>query len=342
MLQKKHKTIIITSVIFILSLSLMFLYLFNDSVKSIANIIIVSFILSYVLMPVRDVIEEKFKIGRKVSAIIIILLILVIVIGFIVILVPTLFNEISNISNIFDGIGTFLENLYIRLKLNDFPVVNDIYNRVIEKGNYMLNEFSTIAIDNILTISNNIISLAVIPVITYYFLSDGRMFFNKCLLIFPAEKRGLIKKIISDIDKVLSKYIAGQFLLCIIIGVLTFLLLIIFKVKFPLWISLLNAAFNIIPYFGPIFGAIPAIVVAFVDSPIKGLYIILGMIIIQQLEGNILSPKITGNSINMHPFIIIILLIIGDKFGGFMGMILVVPIAVIIKVLYDDVNYYLF
>ena len=67
-----------------------------------------------------------------------------------------------------------------------------------------------------------------------------------------------------------------------------------------------------------------------------------GMIVIQQIEGNILSPQITGNSINMHPFIIIILLLIGDKFGGFMGMILVVPIAVIIKVIYDDINYYLF
>lgn len=104
----------------------------------------------------------------------------------------------------------------------------------------------------------------------------------------------------------------------------------------------MNAAFNIIPYFGPIFGAIPAVVVAFIDSPIKGLYIMLAMIVIQQIEGNILSPQITGNSINMHPFMIIILLLIGDKFGGFMGMILVVPIAVIIKVIYDDINYYLF
>lgn len=342
MLLKKHKRIIAVSIICILTLSLILLYLFNDSVKSISNIIIVSFILSYVLIPIRDVIEEKFKIGRKISSMIIILLILLIVISTIVVLIPTLFNEISNISNIFDTIGTFLENLYSKLKLDDFPVVNNIYNRAIEKGNYMLNEFSTSAIDKILTTSNNLISLAVIPVIMYYFLSDGRTFFNKTLLIIPAEKRGFIKNIISDIDKVLSKYIAGQFLLCIIIGVLTFLLLIIFKVKFPLWISLLNAAFNIIPYFGPIFGAIPAIVVAFIDSPIKGFYIILGMAIIQQLEGNILSPKITGNSINMHPFIIIILLLIGDKFGGFMGMILVVPIAVILKVLYDDINYYLF
>lgn len=342
MLKKRHKILLIKSLAILLLLSLFLLYLFNDSIKNIINIIIISFILSYVLMPIRDIIEEKLKVGANIASMMIIFMILMVVVSIIIIFIPTLFNEISTISNILDSIGTLLENLYSKLNLNDLPILNNIYNRIIEKGNYMLNDFSSIAIDNILATTNNVISLAVIPVIMYYFLSDGRTLFNKALLILPSDRRTVIKKILYDIDKVLSRYIVGQFFLCMIIGVLTFFILIIFKVKFPLWISLLNAAFNIIPYFGPIFGAIPAVVVAFIDSPIKGLYIMLAMIVIQQIEGNILSPQITGNSINMHPFMIIILLLIGDKFGGFMGMILVVPIAVIIKVIYDDINYYLF
>lgn len=342
MLKRKHKIVLIKSIVIILFLSLFLFYLFNDSIRNIINIIIISFILSYILAPVRDVIQEKFKMGASAAAIMIIIIILIITISGIIIFIPKLFQEISNISNIFDTIDTLIENLYNKLKLNDLPMLNNIYNRAIEKGNYILNDFSSIAIDNILATTNNIIYLAVIPVIMYYFLSDGKNLLNKLLLILPSDKRSFVKKILYDIDRVLSRYIAGQFLLCLIIWILTFFLLILFKVKFPLWISLLNALFNIIPYFGPIFGAIPAVVVAFIDSPMKGLYIICGMIVIQQLEGNILSPKITGNSINMHPFVIIILLLIGDKFGGFMGMILVVPIAVIIKVLYDDINYYLF
>ena len=342
MLKKRHKILLIKSLGILLLLSLFLLYLFNDSIKNIINIIIISFILSYVLMPIRDIIEEKLKVGANIASMMIIFMILMVVVSIIIIFIPTLFNEISTISNILDSIGTLLENLYSKLNLYDLPILNNIYNRIIEKGNYMLNDFSSIAIDNILATTNNVISLAVIPVIMYYFLSDGGTLFNKALLILPSDRRAVIKKILYDIDKVLSRYIVGQFLLCMIIGVLTFFILIIFKVKFPLWISLLNAAFNIIPYFGPIFGAIPAVVVALIDSPIKGLYIMLAMIVIQQIEGNILSPQITGNSINMHPFMIIILLLIGDKFGGFMGMILVVPIAVIIKVIYDDINYYLF
>ena len=114
------------------------------------------------------------------------------------------------------------------------------------------------------------------------------------------------------------------------------------RVKFPLWLSILNGVFNIIPYFGPIFGAVPVVFIALLESPTKALWAALAILIIQQVEGNILSPKITGNSTNMHPLVIIILLLIGESFCGFVGMILAVPIGVIIKVIYEDINYYIF
>lgn len=78
------------------------------------------------------------------------------------------------------------------------------------------------------------------------------------------------------------------------------------------------------------------------DSFSKCLWSAIAIFIIQQIEGNILSPKITGDSTNIHPLIIVILLLIGEKLGGFIGMILVIPMAVIIKVIYEDINYSLF
>ena len=78
------------------------------------------------------------------------------------------------------------------------------------------------------------------------------------------------------------------------------------------------------------------------DSLSKCLWSAIAIFIIQQIEGNILSPKITGDSTNIHPLVIVILLLVGEKLGGFIGMILVIPIAVVIKVIYEDVNYSLF
>ena len=173
-------------------------------------------------------------------------------------------------------------------------------------------------------------------------MADGSKIYNKLLLIIPASKRKVTKKIFFDIDKVLQRYILGQLMLSGLIGLLTFIAMIIFKVKFPIWISLLNAAFNIIPYFGPVFGALPAIIIAFIDSTSKGIYMTIAMFVIQQFEGNVFSPKITGDSVEMHPVLIIILLLIGDKIGGFLGMVIIIPIAVVVKVIYDDINYYFF
>ena len=114
------------------------------------------------------------------------------------------------------------------------------------------------------------------------------------------------------------------------------------KVEFPLILSLINGVFNIIPYFGPIFGAIPAIFIALLISPKTALYTALWLFALQQIEGSLLSPKIIGDSISMHPLTVIFLLIIGGELGGVLGMILAVPVGVVIKVICEDLNYYLF
>jgi predicted PurR-regulated permease PerM len=339
---RKHKNSILIGLTLLFFIILILAYIFNHSVHSTINIIILSFILAYTLTPIRDALKLKLKVSKKLSSILIILIIISIITTCIIVIVPTLFNEISNISNIFENISSFLEEIFQKYNLDDFATTSVIYNDILEKGNAFWMNFSENAVENLMNIGDNALSYAIIPIMVYYFLCDGNKIYSKMLLLLPTSKRGLTKKILSDIDRVLTRYIASQLLLSGVIGALTLVILLILKVKFPLWISILNAILNIIPYFGPIFGAVPAVIVALLDSPIKALWVIVGMFVIQQLEGDILSPKITGDSTEMHPFVIIILLLIGDKFGGFIGMVLVVPIAVIIKVLYDDINYYLF
>jgi len=339
---RRHKRIIISTIIFAFIVAFILAYFFNNSINTIVNIIIISFILAYTLSPIRDIFETKFKISRKIASILVISIIISIVATCIIVIVPALFNEIANISNIFDRISSFLTDISEKFNLKKILLVNLLYSDILEKGNALWINFSENAVDNLIKFSDNIISFAIIPIMIYYFLCDGNKLYTKSLLLLSTEKREITRKFLRDIDRVLTRYITSQLLLSGLIGLLTFGLLLILKVKFPLWISILNAILNIIPYFGPIFGAVPAVIVALLDSPIKALWVIFGMFIIQQIEGDILAPKMTGDSTDMHPFVIIILLLIGDTVGGFLGMILAVPIAVIIKVLYDDINYYLF
>ena len=339
---KKHKELIVYFSVSLVLAAFILAYIFNDSIHIITNTIIISFLLAYTITPIRDAFQEKLRVSKKTASILILLMIIGIVAACIIVILPTLFNEISNISNIFDSISSFLEGVLGKINIDGVMTKSAIYNEILEKGNAIWVDFSENAVDKLMNAGDDIMSLAIIPIMIYYFLYDGNKIYNKMLLLLPTEKREITKKVINNIDRVLTRYITSQLLLSGVIGVLTFIILLVLKVKFPIWISILNAILNIIPYFGPIFGAVPAIVVALLDSPIKALWVTIGMFLIQQLEGDILAPKMTGDSTEMHPFVIIILLLIGDKAGGFVGMVLIVPIAVIIKALYDDINYYLF
>lgn len=339
---RKHKKSILLVITLLLFMILILAYLFNDSVNAIINIVLISFILAYTLTPIRDAIEGRFRVSKKIASVLVILIVLGIIVTCVIVIVPTLFNELLNISNVFENIRSFLEETLSKFNKNGVITNSAIYNEILEKGNVFWMNFSESVVEKLMNIGDDIMLFAIVPIMIYYFLCDGNKIYNKILLLLPTEKREITKKILSNIDRVLTRYITSQLLLSGLIGVLTFIILLALNVKFPIWISILNAVFNIIPYFGPIFGAVPAIIVALLDSPIKALWVTLGMFFIQQLEGDILSPKITGESTDMHPFVVIILLLIGDKIGGFIGMVLVVPVAVIIKVLYDDINYYLF
>ena len=339
---QRHKLKLFAIISIILALILLFIYFLNSSVKEIVNIVLISFGLAYTLNPIKEFFIGKFKINIRTASLLVILIVIGFIVGGALVILPSFIEEISSIGDIFDNIAEFYNVTTERFNLNNIPAVDSIYNSIIEKGNSMWLNFSANILENTLKISSKIISLAVIPIIIYYFMCDGEKIFSRLLLILPTNKREVTEKIIMDINKVLKRYISSQLYLCGIIGILTFILLVLLKVKFPLWIAALNALFNIIPYFGPVFGMIPAVLVALLISPSKALWVLIGMFLIQQIEGNILSPKITGDSTEMHPFVIIILLLIGDKVGGFVGMIVVIPVAVVIKVLYDDINYYLF
>ncbi|MBS5949547.1 MAG: AI-2E family transporter [Clostridium sp.] len=339
---KKNKKVI-NLIILILVIFLIFILYFKiETINSVVNIILISLIFSYSLKPIRNILTERLRLNKRVASIIIILGIFIIIGIFLYILIPSILKESNNITDIIGNIDDYIDVLYSKLKINEIEFLKNIYVIINEKLNTFLVTFSESFLTNILEGIENIISLAIIPIVTYYFLVDGELLFHKLLLILPTEKRIVIKKVLTHIDKVLSRYIVSQLFLSLIIGVITSIALLILGVDFAIPLGIFNGILNIIPYFGPIIGGIPAVFVALISSPKRALFTALVVFLIQQIEGNILSPKITGDSTNMHPIIIIILLLIGEKLGGFVGMIIAVPIGVIIKVIYEDINDYLF
>ncbi|GAA0683820.1 MAG: AI-2E family transporter [Clostridium cadaveris] len=309
-------------------------------IKDVVSMIFISFLLSYVLKPIQEFLYKK-GINKKASAIILILSIIGIIAGFVIYFVPIVLKEGEHFYESLEDIKNSMSYMYstIMEKNKFFMYLNgELEYRVRSFTNSLLLK----VLDGVVSFGENVLSFAVVPVLSYYFLGEGEFFYNKFMLLIPRTKRTATRNIFNDIDKILSRYVASQFLLSILIGGLTFIVLISLKVDFPIILSVINGIANIIPYFGPIIGAVPPILMALLISPSKALWVTVLLLIIQQIEGNILSPKIIGDSISMHPIIVIILLILGGKIGGFTGMVLAVPLGVVIKIIYEDVNYYLF
>lgn len=341
-LNNSLRKILKITAILVLILTIIFLSLYISITREVLYLLLVSFIISYTIKPLHKRLIKN-KVNSKSAAVLLIFFIFIIIVFVLLFIIPSIFKESVDTNALVQNIQSISEMFYSKIK----PIrSNKTIYQIVENFNANLENqiilIFTKFLNSLLKLGENIISVAVIPVIAYYFLTDGDRIGNRLLLVFPVEIRNEIKKICFDIDRELGRYILSQFLLCIIIGIITFFILLGYQVDFPIILSLLNACFNIIPYFGPIFGAVPAIIVAFIKSPETALWILIWFIILQQIEGNIIAPSITGDSINMHPLIVIILVIIGGKAGGFLGMVLAVPIGVMLKVILEDLSYYLF
>ena len=129
------------------------------------------------------------------------------------------------------------------------------------------------------------------------------------------------------IDQVLSAYVRGQAILCLVVGLLALIVLLIFGVDFALVLATVAGLTEVIPIFGPYIGAIPAILLALTEKPINALWVALGYAAIQQIENAFLVPRISGNAVRFHPAVVMVIIVIGSQVAGVWGMLLGVPLA---------------
>jgi predicted PurR-regulated permease PerM len=195
-----------------------------------------------------------------------------------------------------------------------------------------LDSLLSVIVNILLGFLNSALIMMIIPFIAFYMLKDFPLIKRALWYITPKKWRKKGTLFLKDVDESLGSYIRGQLLVCVIIGSVSALLFWIFHLKYSLILGLIVGVTNVIPYFGPIIGAVPAVVIAATSSAKLVLITVIIVFGLQFLEGNILSPMIVGKSLHMHPLIIMIALTAGGEIGGILGLILAVPVLVVIKV----------
>ncbi|MGG4488425.1 AI-2E family transporter [Metabacillus idriensis] len=195
-----------------------------------------------------------------------------------------------------------------------------------------LPESITSSVTKVLGVVTNItLTIITVPFILFYMLKDGHKFPITAVNILPAAYRREGIKIFEDLYQTLAAYIQGQLLVSLFVGTGCFIGYTLIGLDYALILGIVVAIANIIPYLGPFIGAAPAVVIALLDSPTKALLAAGVVTVVQQIDGNVLSPLIIGKRLNTHPLTIILLLIGAGSFGGILGMILAVPAYAVLK-----------
>lgn len=295
--------------------------------------IIVAGFLFFLLSPFVKLLE-RIMIPKTLG----ILIIYVVLTGLIVLLVvnvgPPLGNQVRALfSQLPDYIGSWRKSFEQLASTRGFQwLINQNYYSIdkIQQGLLnMANHFTNQASSGLSlffgVIANVALTVVTVPFILFYMLKDGNKLPEAVSRFFPQPYHHEVHRILNDLSTTLSTYIRGLIIVASFVGINSSIGFALIGLPYSLLLGLIVGVTNIIPYLGPILGATPAIAVALMDSPTKALFVLIVIIIVQQLDGHLISPLIMGRRLNTHPLTIIVLLLVSGKWIGPIGMILAVP-----------------
>lgn len=313
-----------------------------EIISKILFTVIISLIFSYLLNPIINYLE-RHNISRSLGIILLYIVVFGIIIAISISFIPRLGNELKEVLMVlpsyFSTITDFFKDLYDKYYNleNIAPIIENVEGLIFDNIN-RLQEVLLTSMTKLFTgvgsLLNRMISLVLIPILTFYFLKDKDKLINQVFLIIPKNKRSEIKELLTQIDKSLSQFVRGRLILAIYVGVATTVVLLILDINFAIVIGLLTGIADIIPYFGPFLGFVPAVLFAFLDSATKGIWVAVIFILIQWVENNVLGPKIIGDTTGLHPITVLLSLIIAGNIYGVLGMVFVIPVVSILKILF--------
>ncbi len=310
--------------------------------------IFIAIFIAVILNPLLKFVERYFK-NRIISIIIVYMIFLGVIVLAITVIAPSIVQSISDfikdIDKIIYNINNFFANppekLDFLLDKEAYKYFEDNVYSVTEKATEILTALLNTAVSSIISVTSKVINFILGILISIYILYDkehfGNLFYKSVYSLFDNKSSREIIKIGYELNNNVTKFIIGKIFDSIIIGVIAFLgAKYIIKAPYPLIISLVIGITNMIPYFGPLIGGIPAVIITAVFDPIKGLWMILFVFILQQFDGLVLGPKILGVQLALKPVWIITAIIIGGGLFGPIGMFLATPVAAVCKTIIKE------
>ena len=304
--------------------------------------LIISGFLYYLLNPIVLFLQKiplgKHHLKRGFAITIVMILLLLLLIGAVISVVPTLVSQVANlVSNVPSLISTVQDMIRQLSQVDwakDFGINFDMKKleaQVTKFGEVFISGTANSLSTMVGTITSVTITAITVPVMTIYMLNDGHKLVPFLQKIAPSKRQDQIAEILGRLNQTISQYISGQAIEMLFVGVFTTIGYFAIGQNYALLLGVFAGLTNMIPYVGPYIGLLPAVFVALTQSPMQLIWVIIVVLIVQQIDSNLIYPRIMGASLNIHPLTIIILLLAAGNIAGIPGMILAVPFYAIIR-----------
>jgi predicted PurR-regulated permease PerM len=316
-----------------------------SNTKSIVIPFLVAFVFAYLTNPLVDFLE-RLRFHRLLA----VSLIFLVGTGLLTLacftLIPDLIREIQDLivrlpQTIQNGIAfahKHLPKLFALLKVDYLKIEQDFlqnqYPAKVESFLLkMLKAFSGMG-----TFLSQMLNVILIPVLTFYFLKDYNKIKSSFLSFVPKKKKSLINFYLWRSNQILGGYIRGKLIVCVILGLMTWLGLFLLSIPYAIMIAIIVGLFSIVPFVGFYVSMAAALLSSLLmPNPYEAaLKILIVFLITQAIEGYVITPKIVGERVGLHPVAVIFSILIFSRFMGFWGLIIAVPAAALIKFLVDE------
>jgi len=326
---KDSITIHISSLSIFKVLGVFLILVFAYLVWDIIVLLFVSLLFAASLTPAIDWMEGK-KIPRAVGILLIYAAVLLLLSLVAVLIIPPITEQIQQLAST-------LPSYYERLiqSFGNFKLQSDtgqVLQQNLSSVGQTLSSYTGSVFSLVSGLFGGVVTFVTVLVLTFYFIvkKDGLKNFVQSLSPIKYQKYAV--SVFLRIQDKLGLWLRGQLLLSGIIFLITLIGLLILDVRYALVLALIAGITEAIPFVGPFIGAVPAVFLAFLESPLKGIFVVILYIVVQQLENNIIVPKVMAKAVGLNPIVVIVAILLGAKLAGVLGAVLAIPVATAVMV----------
>ncbi|MCA1683182.1 MAG: AI-2E family transporter [Actinobacteria bacterium] len=296
----------------------------------LALVVLLAIVVAFLLAPVVTRLEGPLK-RRAPAVILTFLLVLVVLVGLLALVAAPLVTESGRLA---DQIPSYVQQLQSTepVTILGYRVPDEVRVQAGAALGSVGGSVAAQAVTIVVGLVSGIVDLFLILVIALYLLLDARRIRTGLLRVLPKRQREQFESVEVEVVRVFGAYVRGQLILAAIVGASATVVLLLLRVPYALVLGLFAGSAELIPMLGPILGAVPAVLVALFQPFPLVLWVVLAFIVIQQLESNVLVPRISGHAVGLHPLAAMLVLLVGFEVAGVLGALFAVPLAGIVWV----------